>query len=451
MNLARSEVTVVLRFALIFSIGIGFLSDRAAFASDEIPVNVGPWGEPIIEYFDPNNPDEVPDDIPDNEDAVAVNHARVQESPENQFLVQGASDGTITVIKINEIKVNGVTVIKLPDDADDALEGHELGHDSLIRTEYAAKAEEKIEAAMKGFIGMKFQGTGATLEEKLKSASAMAKEEYNRRARKAERAIVAQQDVLEAKYDKLTDHGRGTGDGKEKDSEGKVKPVTTEVGIDMTLKEQAKAPKAGETALAPVQTTSFAIASEAMLNLDGDTGMMSFDGPLELSEAFDPGDPILDGPLLTINPMQMVGLLPNGSVLIADTALQITDPLTDILLMDAFLFELAFMPSSYEGFDSMIQGFLDVPPVFADGITPGSSDFLNGMLAATDAGELTMFYMFFNGDLPLDQFGNFNTSQISGIIKMSTAAVPVPASLPLFISVLAALGVFGWRRHQSNA
>lgn len=406
---------------------------------DDVPVNVTPWPAPTEERFGPN---EIPDDIPEGEDAVAKGNVSLTGG--NYTFTIDNTTGKATIKTVAVVNVSGGTTIKLPKDAGDeptseesALKEHEIGHDTLNKKEYESAAK-KVKAAMKGFKGMMFPGKGATPELRNADATKQATAELTKRLDKARNGILNQMETLSVKYDKLTEHGAGKGDGKEKDEDGNIKTVSTEVGIKMALAEKAKANAAGKGAFIPNFDTPFAVADAAPVEIDRSTDLISFASDMDITGAFDPGDPILNA-TLNVGDMQAIGLQDNGTLLIADTNLQIVG-IGGELLMDAVLFELAYMTSVDPAFGGMIQGFLDVPPVFAGGIDPDfGSDFLNGMLAATDAGNYTMFTLF-TPELSFDSFGNLTSDGFNGKIALSRA-VPEPSTLVLFVFGFAVLGL----------
>lgn len=422
---------------MIAIVGVSLLAASAVRAND-IPVTVAPWAPPTVEPFDPNVPAQVPPELTAGEDAVAIYSVEIdgEDSDTSGFTFNDTADGG-KVLKIKGVKVSGSTTIKQPTDAPDKLKDHEKGHDTLAKAEYE-NAGKKVKAALEGFVGMSFVGEGDTVEEKQQSAFEKATAEFNRRLGVAEKAIESQMETLNEKYDSLTDHGKGTGDGEQKGPDGKIKPLTDGHGIAEALREKAKAPEAGKTSFVPDLNRSHAAAATTGLTLDEPTGLMTVDPRLLFTAAYDPLDPVLFGAHLDIDPLLAIGRQANGTFLLADSRLRITDT-SGNSLMNAFLFELAFMPSSRAEHVSMIQGYLDVPPVYAGGAVPGVSDFLDSMLSATDLGELTMFHIFFNTPMPFDEFGHFTTSRLMGTTYLATAAVPLPSSLLLLLSGLVVL------------
>ncbi len=102
------------------------------------------------------------------------------------------------------------------------------------------------------------------------------------------------------------------------------------------------------------------------------------------------------------------------------------------------------LDSNLEGFAGMIQGFLDVPPAFAEGTdnTIGSA-FLADIQAAADAGEDTTFW-FYTSTALLDSLGDpmaagggtmplggpaASGTPITGSMKLGVALVPTPTAI----------------------
>jgi hypothetical protein len=82
-------------------------------------------------------------------------------------------------------------------------------------------------------------------------------------------------------------------------------------------------------------------------------------------------------------------------VLLADVPIKIFDGFTGDTLLDGYLLQVAYMPSTLAGYPGMIQGYLDIPPQWARGIrnTIGSP-FLNNLQAASNLGMQTTVWIF---------------------------------------------------------
>ena len=130
------------------------------------------------------------------------------------------------------VTVSGYSTIRLPNDADATLTGHEDGHDRLMKDEYDKNAKTKVEDAFRGFKGACFVGQGATDDERFQDAQKQAEQERDKRIDRATAAIAQQMEALNRKYDKLTDHG-------------KSKTVNTAAGEAEAKKERDKAVEDG--------------------------------------------------------------------------------------------------------------------------------------------------------------------------------------------------------------
>ncbi|EAZ88061.1 hypothetical protein [Crocosphaera chwakensis] len=431
-------------------LGIATTLSFAPPALSNTNVTVNPWGMPMIMEFDPNKSPgteadpTIPGDLPgppadengnsllrEGEDAFA------QPFIQQTFMYQFNSDqnGKITITSIN-VTVSGKTVIHLPNDADDTLKEHENGHDTLNKEEYTKRIEGKLKDSLRDLMGSMYVGEGNTLQEKINNAKAKAEKAINDRL--IQRGIASstmQMDTLGKKYDKLTDHGKSD-------------TVDTDEGVKEAIKERNKAPKAGKEAKKPEQSKQMGSTSpSSSLSLfDSNTNRLSFGGDTLLTVTNDPTDPIIGRGQIQIDPMLLIGVQENGTVHLSDTSLQIVDTTNDSFLMDAFLFELAYIPSSSPDFAGMIQGYLDIPPVFAEGINNSiESPFLSGMLDASIADELTTFWFF--ADQPLfDSQGLplIGSSGVTGSLKIGVAQVPESTStISLFaLGSLGAISTF---------
>lgn len=294
---------------------------------------------------------------------------------------------------------------------------------------------------------MTFTGEGNTQQEKQNDAADQATEEYNKRLDRALAAIAQQGQTVGEKFDKLTEHGTGTA---EDTSEGKS--LDTDAGLTETRAEKAKAPEAGKQAYIPNQTDKpYVLASNTTLTVGDATDMISLAGTASIDSGASLSDPVF-GAEISISDLVYIGLLDTGAGLVSDGAIQITDPGSGDVLLDGFLFELAFMPSTIDGFSNMLQGYLDVPPVFAGGVSPLGSDALSALDAtSSDPNNLSMFYYLFDDPLPMDADGNLTTTSLTGSVKIGIAPVPVPAGLPLVLTGAASLIGLGRRRTKALA
>lgn len=374
----------------------------------------------VVEY----DPDEgKPAGVADDEDGLAT----AEYTTEGSFGLQNTEDGVAVTNHQTSVGVAATTT--LPDDADQDLKDHEAAHHTLFKEEYDANAKKKLDAAMNGFIGMTFTGQGQTQQEKQDDAAQQAEDEYNKRLDRALAAIAQQGQTVGEKFDKLTEHGTGTSNDT---SEGK--PLDTDAGLDETRAEKAKAPDAGKQAYIPNQISEPYVLASVGLDVDDATDMISLSGTASIAGGVSALDPVL-GAEISISDLIYIGMLNNGAGLVSDGALQITDPGSGNVLLDGFLFELAFMPSTIDGFSNMLQGYLDVPPIFAGGVDPTGSEFLSALDAtSSDPNNLSMFYYLFDDPLPMDGDGNLTTTALTGTIKIGIAPVPVPAGLPLLLA-----------------
>jgi hypothetical protein len=227
--------------------------------------------------------------------------------------------------------------------------------------------------------------------------------------------------TLSAKYDSLTNHGKSP-------------TVDADTGTKEALKERDKAPGAGSNSWRPDNNKPFAAISGPTLLYDSATDVLTFSGPLLFDTALDPTDPILGAGEAIVGPIITIGPQLNGTVHLSDATFDIIDAASGDTLLTAFLFELAYMPSSLPGFPGMIQGYLDIPPPFAAlGVanTIGSS-FLDGLQQASLAGEPTGFWFYANQPvfdaegLPVLGEGGTTGRLIAGV-----AIVPEPGTLSL--------------------
>lgn len=169
-----------------------------------------------------------------------------------------------------------------------------------------------------------------------------------------------------------------------------------------------------------------------------------------------PFDPILNRGRIVFGPLLFVGTQPDGTIRLADTDVQILDTQTGDTLMHAYLLEAAYMPPNVEGYAGMIQGYLDVPPVWAGGVrnTIGSP-FLSGMQVASETGWQTTAWIYTrsplfdaNGDPAVPPSGVAATVAI-GVAPQAPAALPALPRWGVVAVLLLVLGVLVlWRRRR---
>jgi hypothetical protein len=401
-------------------------------------VKVSPWGAPKTESFPPDTP---PGDLAEGEAADATPFAAVIGASHTG--TWNAATRTYTINKLGDIDVSGFTRIRLPKDADPTLKGHEQGHDDLNRNEYEKNAKRKVEEAFKGLNGMRFTGEGATDAARQADARAKATKERNTRLQRAQDAILQQMNTLNTKYDTLTTHG--TSDS-----------VNTADGKKQAIAERDKAPNAGGHGFIPDLKRPFGLGALATA-FSADGTRLLLGGSLVPSSfaltltAF-PGDPLAVSGAVTVGPMVVIGLTETGAVHLADTRLVITETETGTVLLDGFLFELAYAPATVPGFAAMIQGFLDIPPPVAPGVhnTIGSP-LLDALADLGAEGEGAFFWVFLRQPL-FDEAGRplAGLGTVPGVGVIGSAAVPAPASaLLLFAGLLA--GALGVAMHRPRA
>lgn len=348
-------------------------------------VNVSPWGDPNVTQFPPGSPPNNPP-IGDGGDADArpfvgwsTTGFRGNWNPDtNEY----------EVTDLNDVTIGGRTDIREPCDVDPNLHEHELGHDRLNRYEYEKRAKKKVEEALEGFEGMKFKGDCNTPAERMKNAIKKAEEELKKRMARAIQAISQQMDELSAKYDTLTDHGR------------KDDPNTAE-GEEKAKKERNKAPEAGSAPAEPNDTEESTGSTSSKAEFDDDEQRLILGGPMVINYTGNPTDLILGRGKLWVDPMTLIGVKENGTISLSDTSLGIADSWEEeVVLMKGFVFEAAYMPSTWAGAAGMIQGYLDIPPDWAGGINNTiDSEFLEGLRAARDANSLTTFWFYAHEEL----------------------------------------------------
>lgn len=421
---------------------LALFATTAAFAGPgDVTVTVDPFPAPTVSEFPPNtpptNPPLRPGEAADHgfdmrvlrTSSLPINTVQTG-NPDNPFKATVGSDLSYkATVTQNEIRQ--------PNNAGQDLTDHEMGHSDLTKDEYMRSAKKKVEEAFRGFPGSMY--LGATAQE---AQQKVAKEE-RRRKEAAENAIKMQTGILNEKYDKITAHGKGPN-------------ATPLPGLDTeTGKTFAKAERdgvlSGLDSLVPNSHQDYGgINDPISVSLDFDRSSLSFGGDSLLDLALSPMDSILGRGRVQLDPVIWIGLAENGTVHLSDTTLQIFDNTTGDLLMDAFVFNLYYMPSSLPGFPGMIQGGLDIPPDFAGGIHNSiGSDFLAGMQSASAGGAQTGLWFFPKRGL----FDSRGTSQFNGESITGTLIIglptPEPSTLTLFLVGL--VGLAWYLRHNRIA
>jgi hypothetical protein len=354
-------------------------------------VVVTPWGPRDVREFPPGSPPTKPP-LPPGEDADAT--PWVGWGGGEVDGTWNSADSTYTIDSLGDITLDGHTLIRVPSNADSALRAHESGHDSLNHYEYDQNAKKKVEEAMRGFVGMKFKGAGATNAEREADALAQVKAERARRMERARDAILEQMGCLSGTYDDLTDHGRSP-------------TIDTNQGIAEAIAEHYLVLPAGLIPLGPDPSESHCgtLGEDQALFDDGTQNLLVLGSGL-IHEAQFPMDPIVGRGAIRLDHFVLIGAKENGTVHLADTHVQIVDMVTGDSLLNGCLVEAAYMPSNVPGYPGMIQACLVFLPPWAHGIqnTIGSP-FLAGMEAADAMGELTMAWLYSTAPL-FDPLGN---------------------------------------------
>ncbi len=248
-------------------------------------------------------------------------------------------------------------------------------------------------------------------------------------------SIKQQMQAVSDYFDKLTEHGKST-------------TVDTATGVAETKKHHNKAPNAGDKQQAPNNQAPNAGSDNGQSLYDPQHETLIFQGHAPINHANSPADPIISRGEIAVGPMILIGHLPNGALLLSDTRLQVLDRFSSDVLMDAFLFELAFTPSSLPGFNGMIQGYLAIPPESAGGTNNTiGSPFLAAMQQDSTNNPATRFWYFTNQDLNALLAGDSNAAQF-GTGMLVLGQMPEPSSLALLVVGAAAMSRLGRRRRH---
>ncbi|MHB9071755.1 MAG: hypothetical protein ACYC54_15455 [Sedimentisphaerales bacterium] len=355
----------------------------------EIAVTSSGWRSPEVEKFPPESP---PPNLKDA-DADATPSVSI-----NGKITKGTytkKDGKFKPTKV-VVDVNGVTKIREPNNCDPNLHGHEMGHDQLNEGEFEKNAVKKVEDALKGFDEMEFTGDGNTPGERFKSAQAKANAELKRRLDAAWAAIVQQMDVVNDKFDKITDHGAN-------------EDPNTAKGVEEAQKEKANAANSGDTNVVP-RTDSNSPSGTGMGGASTDpNGKLQIPMPIPLSDSNNPLDPINGRGQAKIDKMIVIGTQNNNTLHLSDTNINIIDSMDpSVNLMEAFIFNICYRPSNRQGFAGMIQGYLDIPPsIYGGGVNNTiGSPWLNKMQTSADQGEYMCFWFYSLNEM-FDENGNW--------------------------------------------
>jgi hypothetical protein len=416
-----------------------------ASADDEVTVTVDPWGAPTVNTFDPTKPPGTPADpnkegdlpgppvdkdgkplIQPGEAAAAV----FTNTYTFKYHYDNNKDGTVTITHV-DVTVRGSTTIYDPNDADQQLKDHELGHDTLNAWEYGKDAKTKFTEAAKTVIGHKYPNLDK-LKEGVNGALAS----------NGSASLKDQMQTDNDDYDRYSNHGKND----VKDPETK-KTIDQETAIAKTEADHSKAPAAGTSPASPdpKKPPASTAPDPANVSFNPATDRLSFGGALAITHAGNPGDPILGRGVFQVGPMVLIGPTGNGAIHLADTTVRIVDSVTGKSLLDGYIDQVAYMPSTLPGFAGMVEGSLVLPPDYIGGVSNTiDSPFLSGLDAARTAGEPTEVWFYANQPL-FDSQGNSLTgdSAVDGSLKMGVGALPEPS--PLLLAVLAATAGLGYR------
>jgi len=410
----------------------------AITAIPDVVVNVIPWIDPNITTFDPNHR---PPDMDPNLDG----DARPRVDSNCSFTGQWDANGTYKVNDVN-VTIKGHTDIRVCQDANgnpdaNVLDHEANGHNSLNGYVYQ-DANKIIEDTFRKFIGKIYVGEGNTPQQRDANALQQAQDDAKKLMDRAIDAIIQNMDKLGEKFDKLTNGGIGP-------TEDDPNALTTEDGVKKAKEDQEAATKAGEQPEQPDEE------HEEQSGVDGNESSFFFDDSEQklylnegqvLSTASNPSDTILGRGEVRIDPIVLVGVQENGTVLLSDTRLKIIDNVNGGALLDGFILEVAYMESTLPGFAGMIQGYLDVPPVWAGGINNAiGSEFLAGIQAVSEAGDCNRLPMvwFYTDQQLFDEQGDSSIppTGASGKLILGVAVVSEPNVVKVQIHVVKGSGI----------
>ena len=398
-------------------------------ADDGPTVTVTPPPTPTTTTFDPTHP---PSDLHRGEAADTTSEVGVQGGPYGESF-----DGnkTVTIKNVGQVTTDISNTIRLPTDANDPLKQHEQGHADLNSFDYTAKAQQKVQDAYRGFVGMTFTGAGTTPEERQADALKQADAERDRRNDAAAKGIQSQLDTLGKKYDDLTTHGTSN-------------TVNTAQGQDMAKKELKLASAAGQSSFRPGSGPGVAgTADPPSVSYHPTSSLLSFSsGRVDFS-----GSGMTDsllGASITVSSMVSIGLQSNGTIHLGDAELNIQK--NGQLLLHGYLIEAAYMSSSVPGFAAMIQASLDIPPDFTG---TGINNSVGSPVLATlkdyigTGDRLPMFWFYINQPL-FDANGQSATLSSEGVMKFG---IPVaePSTATLVLVGLMLLCSVTWRHRRT--
>ena len=413
---------------------LGNLLSAALWASFLVPqasaapptVTATPMVTNPVVVFDPSKAAGTPAGPPNNLPGPPVDAKKMPTVPAGADAVTSCdARGTAGP---NGVTVTGVVTIYVPvlpanptaeeTQVDQELRAHEQGHVDLCKNEYAKNAQKKFSEAISDL-------TGTTLQKALD---------------RGREAFLDQEKILSDKFDRLT-------------KDGTSNTVTASQGVSMALAER-DAPPPGEAPGKPDTSKQwgFTAPDPARVFFDPLTNRLSLGGDVLITDTANPLDPIRGRGAFEFDPMLVIGPAANGSIHLADTAFRIRDTFTGDLLLNGYLLEIGYLPSTLPGFAGMLQGFLDIPPLFAGGISNTiASQLLDAFAAGSLAGDAPAVWFF--ADQPLfDPGGHSQTGlpfEITGNLKGGFSDyrfVPEPASVWLLLA-----GFMAWATRLKGA